>query len=147
MKAIRALTAEMLSAIGSPLASGLVWLKPTVTPMMATRNWQINMPKAPQTRRGRRPSFSTAQKESGVEQTLTRVKIREIKLTPVHCCIICREVPKIVRRMLEDCLKREPLKQFAQLSKKPALGMTLRSYSSLAMISASSFWMYSDSAG
>jgi len=53
MKEIWALTAEMLSAsrtslVGSVLlGSGWVWLKPTVTPMMATRNWQINMPAAP----------------------------------------------------------------------------------------------------
>ena len=63
MKAICALTAEMLLArktgvVGSVL---ILWvlLKPIVTPMMATMNWQINIPKAPQTRRGRRPILST----------------------------------------------------------------------------------------
>jgi hypothetical protein len=59
MNAIWALTAEMLLARLSPFAFRWEWLNPTVTPMMATRNWQINMPKAPQTKRGRRPSFST----------------------------------------------------------------------------------------
>jgi hypothetical protein len=68
-------------------------------------------------------------------------------ISTYHCCIICREVPKIVRRMLDFCSQREPLKQFIQEDTKPVLGITLRSYSSLAMISASSFWMYSDSVG
>jgi hypothetical protein len=59
MKAIWALTAEMLTARVSPAAFSKVLLNPTVTPMMATRNWQISMPRAPQTSRGRRPHFST----------------------------------------------------------------------------------------
>jgi hypothetical protein len=37
------------------------------------------MPKAPQTSSGRRPIFSTVKKEMGVEQTLTRVKMREMR--------------------------------------------------------------------
>lgn len=35
-----------------------------------------------------------------------------MKLIPVHCCIICREVPKMVLRRLELDLNREPEKQF-----------------------------------
>jgi hypothetical protein len=37
------------------------------------------MPKAPHIRSGRRPNLSTVQKEIGVEQTLTKLKIREIR--------------------------------------------------------------------
>jgi len=48
---------------------------PSVTPTMATMNWQMTMPRAPQMSRGRRPNFSTVQKETGVEQTLTMVVI------------------------------------------------------------------------
>lgn len=48
-------------------------------PMMATTNWQIAMPSAPQRKRGRRPIFSMAQKEMGVENTLTRVVMREMR--------------------------------------------------------------------
>lgn len=91
MNAICALTAEMLSAkLRSGLAgSGCVWLKPTVTPMMATRNWHINMPRAPQKRMVRRPNLSTVQNDNGVEQTLTRVKMSEMRnvlsMAPVDC--------------------------------------------------------------
>jgi hypothetical protein len=91
MKAIWALTAGMLSAMlefGFE-GSGWVWLKPTVTPMMATRNWQISMPRAPYMRMERRPKRSTVQKDRGVEQTLTRVKISEMRkvllMAPVDC--------------------------------------------------------------
>jgi len=91
MKAIWALTAEMLSArlTSGSLGSGWVWLKPTETPIMATRNWQINMPRAPQKRIVRRPNRSTVQNDKGVEQTLTRVKMSEIRkvlsMAPVDC--------------------------------------------------------------
>jgi hypothetical protein len=47
IKAIWALTAEMLFALLSPAAFKWVWLKPAVTPMMATRNWQMSIPRAP----------------------------------------------------------------------------------------------------
>jgi hypothetical protein len=57
--------------------------------MIATKNWQVNIPRAPQINSGRRPNLSTVQKERGVEQTLTNVKIREIKkvllIAPVDC--------------------------------------------------------------
>jgi hypothetical protein len=46
---------------------------------MATRNWQTSMPAAPYRRMERRPKRSTVQKERGVEQTLTRVKMSEIR--------------------------------------------------------------------
>jgi hypothetical protein len=89
MKAIWALTAGMLLAMETPASLRWVLLNPTVTPMMATRNWQINMPKAPQRRSGRRPNLSTDQKEIGVEQTFTKVKISEIRkvllMAPVDC--------------------------------------------------------------
>ena len=59
MKAIWALTAEMLLARLTPSAFRWVLLKPTETPMMATRNWQTSIPAAPMTISGRRPNFST----------------------------------------------------------------------------------------
>lgn len=85
MKEICALTAEILLAresvfVGSD-GSGMSWvrLNPTVTPTMATMNWQTVMARAPHTNRGRRPKRSTVQNERGVEQTLTSVKISEIR--------------------------------------------------------------------
>lgn len=50
-----------------------------MVPMMATINWQMTIPRAPQRSRGRRPILSIDQNEMGVEQTLTSVVIREIK--------------------------------------------------------------------
>lgn len=50
-----------------------------IVPMMATVNWQIVIPTAPQRNRGRRPIFSIVQKEIGVENTLTRVVMRDIR--------------------------------------------------------------------
>lgn len=50
-----------------------------VVPMMATVNWQIAIPQAPQRKRGRRPNLSIVQKEIGVENTLTSVVTRDIK--------------------------------------------------------------------
>jgi hypothetical protein len=41
-------------------------------------------------------------------------KSYKMKLTPVHCCIICREVPRMVLRRFDPWCQREPLKQFAQ---------------------------------
>lgn len=52
---------------------------PLAVPTMATMNWQITMPKAPQMRSGRRPNLSTVQKEIGVEHTLTRVVMRPMR--------------------------------------------------------------------
>jgi hypothetical protein len=47
------------------------------------------MPKAPQTRSGRRPILSTPQNDNGVEHTFTRLKTSEIKkaflMAPVDC--------------------------------------------------------------
>jgi hypothetical protein len=37
------------------------------------------MPRAPKIKRGRRPNLSTVQKETGVEQTLTIVKMMEMR--------------------------------------------------------------------
>lgn len=48
-------------------------------PMIATINWQMTIPNAPQMSRGRRPTFSILQNEIGVEKTLTRVVMSEIK--------------------------------------------------------------------
>lgn len=48
-------------------------------PMTATMYWQITMPRAPQIKRGLRPTLSMLQKEMGVEQTLTRVVMREMR--------------------------------------------------------------------
>lgn len=38
-----------------------------------------------------------------------------MKLTPVHCCIICSDVPRMVLRRLELDFHSEPLKQAAQV--------------------------------
>jgi hypothetical protein len=59
MNAIWALTAGMLFATDVPSGRGWVWLKPTVTPMMPTRNWQTIIPNAPYIRIVRRPNLST----------------------------------------------------------------------------------------
>jgi hypothetical protein len=47
MNAIWALTAGMLFATDVPSGRVWVWLKPTATPMMPTRNWQTIIPNAP----------------------------------------------------------------------------------------------------
>jgi hypothetical protein len=47
--------------------------------MAPTMNSQMSMPRAPQMSKGRRPNFSMDQNEMGVEQTLTRVVIKEIR--------------------------------------------------------------------
>lgn len=84
------------------------------------------------------------------------VRIHNLKLNKIcselgkktyHCCIICREVPKIVRRRLELGIDSPPLKQFAQPPIQVVSGIRARSYSSLATISASSLWIYSDDLG
>jgi hypothetical protein len=36
-----------------------------------------------------------------------------MKFTPVHCCIIWRDVPRMVRRKLDDGFLSPPLKQLA----------------------------------
>ena len=61
------------------MAVTAAWLLGSAVPMMATMNWQMTMPRAPQMRSGRRPNFSIVQKEIGVEQTLTRVVMREMR--------------------------------------------------------------------
>ena len=73
------------------------------------------------------------------------IRFRAVEV--LTCCIICREVPRMVLRTLDLDSLSEPLKQFNHpLNQLPA-GMRARSYSSLAMISASSASMYSDSGG
>ena len=71
IKATCELTAETLLAMVAPAASRCVLLNPTVIPTIATMNWQMSMPNAPQIRRGRRPKRSIVQNETGVEHTLT----------------------------------------------------------------------------
>lgn len=53
----------------------------------------------------------------------------------------------MVRRRLELETQRLPLKQLAQEPNQVVLGMSWRSYSSLAMISASSVCTYLESRG
>lgn len=53
----------------------------------------------------------------------------------------------MVRRRLDLATQRPPLKQLAQLPNHVVAGISARSYSSLAMISDSSFWTKSDSLG
>ena len=52
---------------------------PAVTPMMPTMNCMVIIPVAPTRRSLRRPKRSTVQKERGVEQTFTRVVMRDMK--------------------------------------------------------------------
>lgn len=54
-------------------------LEVSVTPTMATINSHTNIPKAPQIMMERRPNLSMIQKEMGVEHTLTRVVMSEIR--------------------------------------------------------------------
>jgi hypothetical protein len=54
-------------------------LDPSVTPIMPTMNSHTTIPTAPQMSRGRRPNLSIVQNETGVEQTLTKVVIRDIR--------------------------------------------------------------------
>lgn len=53
----------------------------------------------------------------------------------------------MVRRKFDFWTQRPPVKQLTQLPIKLLSGMRLRSYSSLATISASSTWIYSESLG
>lgn len=61
-------------------------------PTAPTMNWQMTMPRAPQTRMVRRPKRSTVQKEIGVEHTLTMVKIMEIRKGLLMVCRDCRKM-------------------------------------------------------
>lgn len=72
MKAIMADTADRLL-----LPSG--FSLPAVAPIIPTMYCAMTIPIPPKIRRLRRPIRSTIQKESGVEQTLTRVVMREIR--------------------------------------------------------------------
>ena len=69
MKAIIAETAALLCFS----------ILPAVTPMIPTINCIMTIPVPPMMRILRRPKRSTVQKEIGVEQTLTRVVIREMR--------------------------------------------------------------------
>jgi len=53
----------------------------------------------------------------------------------------------MVLRRLELPFQSEPLKQLAQLPNQVVEGISWRSYSSLATISASSTWIYSEDWG
>jgi len=48
-------------------------------PMMATMNWHVSMPRAPQSRMVRLPNLSIIQNEIGVDRTLTRVVISPMR--------------------------------------------------------------------
>jgi hypothetical protein len=61
-----------------------------------------------------------------------------VTIVTYHCCIIWSEVPRMVLRRFELAFQSEPLKQLAQLPNQVVEGMSWRSYSSLATISASS---------
>ena len=50
-----------------------------------------------------------------------------MKFTPVHCCIIWREVPRMVRRRLELAVQREPEKHAAQDENHELVGIACRS--------------------
>lgn len=69
MKAIMAETALLLCCDSLP----------AVTPMMPTMNCMMTMPVPPMMRILRRPKRSTVQKEMGVDKTLTRVVMREMR--------------------------------------------------------------------
>lgn len=51
------------------------------TPTMATMNWQIIMPIAPEIISDLRPNFSIVHRASGVEHTFTRVVMSVIRKT------------------------------------------------------------------
>ena len=55
-----------------PAASWLV----VVVPRMATRNWEMHIPTAPQKRTGRRPHLSIAYSPGNVEAVLTQLVIK-----------------------------------------------------------------------
>ena len=69
------------------------WSLGRAVPTAPTMNWQMTMPRAPQTRMVRRPKRSTVQKEMGVEHTLTMVKIMEMRK---GLEIVCRDCRKMV---------------------------------------------------
>jgi hypothetical protein len=56
-----------------------VVLSGMAVPIMATMNSQTSIPIAPYIKSARLPNRSTVQKDNGVEQTLTRVVIREMR--------------------------------------------------------------------
>lgn len=84
--------------------------------------------------------------ESDIDHSGLEVKAY-MKLTPVHCCIIWREVPRMVRRRLERASQRDPEKQAAQEANHEPVGMAAASTSALATISESSTSMSSELAG
>lgn len=65
-KAMPAFCAATLCTMMAPAESWLV----VKVPSMATRNWDVAIPTAPQNRRGRRPNLSTAYRPGSVENTL-----------------------------------------------------------------------------
>mgnify|MGYP007026580010 FL=1 len=67
-----------------------------------------------------------------------------MKLTPVHCCIIWSEVPRMVRRRLDWADQIEPVKHAFHDANHELVGMAAASISALATISASSTSMYCD---
>ena len=74
---------EMLKQMKAIIAETAAWLffegLPAVTPMIPTMNCMMTIPAPPMMRILRRPKRSIVQKEMGVEQTLTRVVIREMR--------------------------------------------------------------------
>lgn len=70
-----------------------------------------------------------------------------MKFTPVHCCIIWSEVPRIVRRRFDAGSKSEPEKHAAHEAYQVPVGMARASISALATISVSSVSMYCDVGG
>lgn len=67
-----------------------------------------------------------------------------MKLTPVHCCIIWSDVPRMVRRRLDLASQSEPVKHAFQLRNHEEVGIAAASISALATISASSISMNCD---
>lgn len=85
---------KQMNAIMAETAAGsFLDFLPAVTPMMPTMNCMMTIPEPPMMRILRRPKRSTVQKEMGVEQTLTRVVIREMRK---GFLIVPREVKKTV---------------------------------------------------
>lgn len=63
-----------MNAIMADTAEGLGWAPPpAVTPTIPTMNCETTMRDPPMIKIWRRPNLSTSQKDTGVEQTLTRV--------------------------------------------------------------------------
>lgn len=90
-------------------------LSPSVTPIMATMNWQTTIPRAPQMSRGRRPNLSIVQKEMGVEQTLTSVVTKLIKKGFLMVPRVWKKVVYMLNGRLADATNIRTQKTYSEV--------------------------------